>query len=624
MTSHRKLAAILSADVSGYSRLMADDERATIETLTTYRQIIRDHVERYGGRVVDSPGDALLAEFPSAVEALECAQAFQQQLARRNSQLAEHRQMVFRIGINLGDVVDENGTLYGDGVNIAARLEALCEAGSVCISGTVFDQVEGKVPWRFMFIGEQPVKNIPKPVRAYRLVAGAARHLPDKRHRLVVAAVGSAAVVVALGALWKLQQPKEQQSQQTQDSLLALPKGPSVAVLPFANLSGDPQQEYFADGITEEIITELTRFKDLFVIARNSTFQYKGRAVDVRAMGRDLGVRYVLEGSVRRSASAVRVTAQLVDATTGAHLWAETYERASTAENIFSVQTDITRRVVAAIGDPLGGTISIDAVLAARTKPAANLESYDCVLLARAYFESFSTEEHRRARDCLERTVGAEPGYAEAWAWLGIIYADEYLRGYAGRPKPMERSLEAAERAAQLDPGSQTARFSLARTLFYRHELERFFIEAENGVALNPNNATVLAALGLNMAYAGQWDRGVALIRKAMTLNPRHPAWYWFPIFWDSYRKKQYQNALGHAQRINMPKLYWTHHVLAAAYGQLGRQNEAQAAVSELLHLYPDFGSHARDEWRKYNVSEEFIDHALDGLRKAGLEVPSK
>jgi len=409
MSSHRKLAAILSADVAGYSRLMGDDERATVETLNTYRHIVRERVERHEGRVVDSPGDALLAEFPSAVEAVECAEEIQHELAKRNAQLAEHRRMLFRIGINLGDVIEESGALYGDGVNIAARLESLSVAGGICISGTVFDQIEGKLPLEFEFIGEQSVKNIVKPVRAYRMLANAgsvARHAASftsvKRKAML-----AIAVLVVLGggaaAFWKFHSGPAPSAGQVsaKQAALDLPDRPSIAVLPFANLSGDPKQEYFADGITEDIITALAKIERLLVIARNSTSQYKGKAVDVRQVSRDLGVRHVLEGSVQKKGDRLRVTAQLIDATNGTHLWAERYDRPF--KDIFAVQDEIIRKIIA------GLDVQMLEGEQARVwrKTTGNVEAYEYFMRGRDQILKFTKEDLALAQVNLEKSHSA-------------------------------------------------------------------------------------------------------------------------------------------------------------------------------------------------------------------------
>ena len=373
----RKLAAILSADVEGYSRLMGDDEAATVRTITEYREAIASTVTRHGGRVVDATGDNVLAEFSSVVDAVQGAVEIQGELRRRNAELPSSRRMPFRIGINLGDVILEGPRLYGDGVNIAARLESLAEGGGICLSGTAYDQVEGKLPFGYDFLGEHTVKNIARPVRVYRLrLEPRVSPVPllgarGADRRVVASVAGTIALLVLIAAGgwvgWRwFRTPAP--------SGLALPDKPSVAVLPFANLSGDPTQEYFSDGVTEDLITGLSKVSGLFVIARNSAFTYKGKAVKVGDVGRDLGVRYVVEGGVQRAGSRVRITAQLVDATTGYHVWAERYDRE--IRDIFALQDEVTREIVRALAVKLAegeqGRIA--------RVPTGNLEAYDLVL----------------------------------------------------------------------------------------------------------------------------------------------------------------------------------------------------------------------------------------------------
>lgn len=415
MTTHRKLAAILSADAAGYSRLMADDEAETLRALNESRALFRKRIEAHGGRLIDTAGDSILAEFPSAVEAVDCAVEIQPELARRNRQLAEHRRMQFRIGINLGDVIEQDdGTIYGDGVNVAARLQALAEPGGICVSGTAFDQVEGKLPLAFKFIGEQQVKNIAKPVRAYRVPMDATPHKPSgasiiKGRRVV--AVGAAALIgllVALGIVWKVQQ---QRSSPTQDSALTMPSGPSIAVLPFTNMSGDSKEDYFSDGLTEDIITELARFRELHVLARNTTFQYKGQAVDIQTLGRKLGATYVLEGSVRKLSDRVRITAQLIDVATGAHIWVERYERE--LRDIFALQDEITGKVVGAMTGGFGSVLQRAGGTAADRKRQDRFEPYDLVLRAKANFY-YSREAYPKAKALLEQAIALDPANAQA------------------------------------------------------------------------------------------------------------------------------------------------------------------------------------------------------------------
>ena len=372
--NRRKLAAILSADVVGYSRLMAANEAATVETLKSYRDIIARLVVRRGGRVVNAPGDALLAEFPSAVEAVQAAVEIQKSLEGHNIDLEPDRRMQFRIGVNLGDVIEEaDGTIYGDGVNIAARMEALAEGGGICISSSIYDAVEGKLSFGFDFLGEQQVKNIVKPVRVYR-VRAEPRPISS---RLVVPKIGwkqlgmlaAAVLLIFAASFW---------SMKGRDVGPSLPDKPSIAVLPFDNFGNDPQWERFADGITEDIITDLSHSKDLVVIARNSTEVYKGKSIDIRQIGRDLNVKYVLEGSIQSLGERIRVTAQLIEAATGSHVWSERYDRP--VDDLFAVQNDVTQRIAATIAGYEGAVAEAERSLL-RRKPPANLTAFDTYLL---------------------------------------------------------------------------------------------------------------------------------------------------------------------------------------------------------------------------------------------------
>jgi adenylate cyclase len=622
----RKLAAILSADVVGYSRLMGDDDHATLATLTEYREVMREHITSRRGRVVDSPGDALLAEFPSAVQAVEASIAIQQELARRNDELPEHRRMLMRIGINLGDVIEQDGALYGDGVNIAARLEALSESGGICISGTVFDQIENKVDAPIKFAGRQSVKNIAKPVRAYYVSTGSKGSTGlARRRRIVKGAVLLTAVVALAGATaWLAWQPTSKAPIPVVDPVLSIPKGPSIAVLPFSNLTGDAKQDALADGITEDLITALSRFPDLFVIARNSTLKYKGKAVDLRDVGKDLGVRYVLEGSVQGADDQVRVTAQLIDTQTGGHVWAEAFTLDMSGTNLFDIQDEITERVAVQIASGYG---VLSRLGAARTRGArpTDIDAYSCVLKARAYYRVFTESEHLEARSCLESVTQTYPDYSEALAWLALMYLDEFRYSYnlsTARPQPLDTALEYAGQAVRANPTDQYTWHALAKIHYFSGNVDQFYIAADKALKLNPNNVQTLSDLGFFMGLAGEWERGTAIVRKAMTLDPYYPGWYHFLFFYDHYRKREYDQALSEALRINTPGLFFHHVVHAAAYGQLGRTEEARKAVRDLLEIYPDFPEHMRDEYRKYNFSEALIEHVAQGLEKAELPIP--
>ena len=456
-SSRRKLAAILSADVVGYSRLMAANEAATVETLKSYRDIIARLVVRRGGRVVNAPGDALLAEFPSAVEAVQAAIEIQQSVEGHNIELEADRRMQFRIGVNLGDVIEEaDGTIYGDGVNIAARMEALAEGGGVCISSTVYDAVEGKLSFGFDFLGEQQVKNIAKPVRVYRVRAEpkppSARPRSKRRMQWQIAVPALALILLLLGAVgaWRWSSPPATPSSDKA----------SIAVLPFDNIGDDPKWDRFADGITEDIITDLSHSKDLIVIARNSTEVYKGKPVDIRQIGRDLNVKYVLEGSIQSLGERIRVTAQLIEAASGSHIWSERYDRP--VDDLFAVQNDVTQRIAATIAGSEGAVAEAERTLL-RRKPPANLTAFDTYLLAMEAKHKVTRESLIEAEGLFRKAIELDPQLARAY--YGLATVQMYLIDLGLAPsveetlsKMMEASPEggrARSRRRQNAPGSR-------------------------------------------------------------------------------------------------------------------------------------------------------------------------
>ncbi|MDP6952765.1 MAG: adenylate/guanylate cyclase domain-containing protein [Alphaproteobacteria bacterium] len=421
-TGTRKLATILAADVAGYSRLMADDDQATVAALQQARTVFREGIEAHSGRLIDTAGDSVLAEFRSVVEAVQCAVEVQEKLKAINAPVAEERRMLFRIGVNFGDIIEEeDGTLYGSGVNVAARLEGLADPGTVAISARVYDDVEERLDIHVVDIGEHEVKNIAKPVKAYRLLThGETAAVPpgagNGSRNLAVAALAIVVLIIAGVGWWQSgTAPVPEVEEVAQGELPPLPTGPSIAVLPFDNLNADPEQEYFADGLAEDILTRLAAFLDLKVIARNSSFQYKGAAVDVREVGRELGADYVLEGSVRRDAASIRISAQLLDARDGSHVWTETYDRDLSIGSVFAIQDEITEHVTAAIGGA-HGAIAASGIGRLGGAPVGDLRSYECVLLAYQYTGLPTVEIHKTARDCLEEVVVRDPNYVEALA----------------------------------------------------------------------------------------------------------------------------------------------------------------------------------------------------------------
>jgi adenylate cyclase len=620
----RKLEAILVADVAGYSRLMQQDDEATVAMLEAYRTVFREQIEAHRGRVVDMAGDSVLAVFESATGAVLAAFEIQAVLAQRNQALSEERRMRFRIGVNLGEVIERpDGTVYGDGVNVAARLESIAEPGGVMVSGTVFDQVKNRVQLNFHFIGEHKVKNIAEMVPAYRVTSNGkpakssdARRVQIKDLRRFIGLASSIVVlaVVAVVTWHWTQGPSRVGSRRDQ----------VIAVLPFTNMSGDPRQDYFSDGLTEDIINSLAQVHDLKVIARNSTFRYKGQAVEVRAVGKELGAKYVLEGSVRRASDTLRVTAQLIETDTGSHLWSKTYDRALTAKNVFGIQDDMAAAIATTLGGAFGVLHQVRFTAAQRTPPI-ELSSYDFVLLSVQLQRTLSLTAHRTARDCLESAVKADPEYAEAWGALANVYLNEYRYGYDPRPASLDRSLTAAERAVRLDPEAPYLHANLALVHFFRGERDAFRAEIDRALALGPKDSYILAIAGLYLCYFGEWGKGLALIERAKESDPYFPGWYYNGAFHNHYRKGEYEAALEAAQKGNMPDFVQSQSQIAAAYGELGRREEAQPYVKRILELDPNFEATAREHWwMRFRYQPAYLEQLIDGLRKAGLKIPPK
>ncbi|MDP6952988.1 MAG: hypothetical protein QGF53_09540, partial [Alphaproteobacteria bacterium] len=394
---------------------------------------------------------------------------------------------------------------------------------------------------------------------------------------------------------------------------------PTIAVMPFANNSDDPEQRYFADGLAVDITTRLTRFADLRVIASASSFHFRGTSDDRNEVAKPLGARFLLEGAVRRARGNVRVTTTLIDTVTEQTVWAETYERDLTAADIFAVQDDITERVVGVIAAQHGMIRQVRLEESLR-RPPQDMAAVDCVLRSYAYEHELEETGHAEMRDCLEAVVEDDPSYAEAWTQLATIYVEEHSLGFNPRPDPLKRAIEAAEKAVRLDPRSQFGHTTMAHAYFMHGDLDRFRASAERAIQINPGSAEVLALLGLDLAYSGQWDRGIALVEKARSLNPFHPDWLFFPLLLDDYRKGDYEAALEDLENIEMPDFFWSHLMRVQINGQLGRISAASEALDRLRELYPGFSlDAARQEYKLWHISDELIEQAIDGLRKAGV-----
>jgi len=583
--AERKLAAILSADVEGYSRLMGDDELATVRALTESRELIASAVTRHGGRVVDAPGDNVLAEFASVVDAVQCAVAIQRALQSRNADLPPARQMRFRIGINLGDVIVQDERLYGDGVNIAARLEALAEGGGICLSGTAYDQVEGKLPFAFEFSGEHAVKNIARPVRVYRLRlepgASATTSTLRRVHRrsvIRVATILAIAAVVGAGgwAGWRWVAPRESAG-------LPLPDKPSVAVLPFTNLSQDAAQEYFSDGVTEALINGLSKISGLFVIARNSVFTYKGKPANIRDVGRDLGVRYVLEGGVQRAGDRVRITAQLVDAQTGYHIWAERYDRE--VRDIFAVQDEVTQQIVRALSVKV---TEAERIRFGRT-PTGLLEAYDLVLRGNDERKRSTRESNAESRRLFTLALELDPKYAVAYAGLGRTVLQSWQFLWSTDRQTLQQARELAERAVALDSTLGDAYRVLAQTSLWKKEHDRAIAEAQRGVALDPNDADGYETLAEILGWSGRAEESIRIIQRAMRLNPRYPFFYVWTLGHSYFLTEQRQEALAAFAKIvqQNPNFVPAHAYRAVVLMELGRTKEAREAWGEATRISP-------------------------------------
>ena len=577
----RKLTTMFSADVAGYSRLMSEDEALTVKTLTTYRGIMTELIKQHRGRVVDSPGDNVLAEFTSVVDGVQCAVAVQKELQARNAELPIDRRMEFRIGINLGDVIEEEDRIYGDGVNIAARLEGLADPGGICISKTAFDQIETKLPLGYDYLGEQTVKNIAKPVGAYQVLM---------EPRVTVAG-------------------KEEKP-------LPLPEEPSIAVLPFANISGDPEQEYFSDGLTEEIITALSKVDKMFVIASNSTFSYKGKPVKVQQVGEELGVRYVLEGSVRKARDRVRITAQLIDALTGHHLWAERYDR--NLEDIFALQDEITMRILTA----LRLTLTEGEQARVYDRSTENLDSFLKVLRGMHHLLRFNENDNVLARQIFEEAVPLDPENPVAYALLGWTHVMDVWYGSSESPgKSMERASELAQKAIALDETQDYAHSLLGHISLMMRQHEKAIAEGERAVALNPNGADAHAHLAMTLNYGGRREEATALFKKAIRLNPMPPNWYLTHLAFTYRLTGENEESIATFQKVlqRNPDDLWAQIGLTGSYSTDGREKEARAEAAEVLRTDPNF---SLEYYAKTLPFKNQADTGLviDALRKAGLK----
>ena len=618
----RKLTAILSADVVGYSRLMSENEEATVSTITSYREVLRTLIQQNNGKVLDSPGDNLLAEFVSVVDAVQCAVAVQKEIKARNDELPENRRMQFRIGINLGDVIQEGERIYGDGVNIAARLEGLSDPGGICISKTAFDHIESKLPYGYEFLGDQSVKNIAKPVAAYRvlmeprvMVSGESRGKKSagkRRTPILIGAVILFLLALAIGT-WHFFARRPTLEPASEDKMAyPLPDKPSIAVLPFVNLSGYPEQEYFADAISENITTELSRFEHLFVIARHSAFFYKGSKKKTKEISQELGVRYLLEGSVQRSDDQVRIIAQLIDAISGEHVWTEKFDR--NISNIFEIQDEITMTVVATLAEKIWQVTA----KALTKKPLSSFKAWDYYLRGRAHYTKWSKQENVKSRALFEKAIELDQTLLLAYIWLAwTYYIDWRLWGFES--EDLDKAEAWANKAVTFGENNSDLQFLLSRIAIGRSRYDAALAHMDRALELNPNDAEIISNYGLLLIYVGRSEESIPLFKKAMRLNPHYrPGWDTF-LGSGYYYTKRYNEAVEvivRKRKLNISD----HRLLAASYAQLGRLDKARVHIKEVLKINPQYSlSKVRAYSQKLFKNETDREHYIKGLRKAGL-----
>ncbi len=615
----RKITAIMSADVVGYSKLMGNDESATVQTLAVYKSVMSALIDQHRGRVIDSPGDNMLSEFASVVDAVQCAVAIQKELISRNAELPEHRRMLFRIGINLGDVIQEEERIYGDGVNIAARLEALADPGGICVSKTAFDHIETKLPLGYEFLGEQEVKNIAKPVGAYRVlmeprvtiaeVRESEPTVPFWRRKAIISGAIAIFFLIVGTTIWNNLTSPPIETASVAKMAFPLPEKSSIAVLPFDNLSGDPEQEYFSDGLTDEVIAVLSKVPKLFVIARNSTFTYKGKPVKVQQVSEELGVRYVLEGSVKVAGDRIRVTSQLIDALTGHHLWAEQYDR--NLDDIFAVQDEITKSIITAL--------QVKLTAGEQVRPAArgtnNLEAYLKYLQANEYNHKGNIEGYALARQLAEEAIALDPEYAMPY----LILADIKLSGFwqytsKSQEQFLTEATELLQKAIDLDDSIAEAHSVLAQVYIFGKQPEKALEQAEKAIVLDPNSSTAHYGMGKVLTFTSRNEEAVSEYKKAIRLNRIPPCSYFWSFGLSYSIVGQYEEAIEWCEKAirQEPNSLSARIMMTVVYSWSGRDQDARAQAAEVLRINPNFSL------------ERFAKRAgpklVEALRKAGLK----
>jgi adenylate cyclase len=596
----RKLAAILCADVFGYSRLMGEDEEATLRTLTSHRVLIDSQIAQHHGRFVNSAGDSVLAEFASVVEAVNCAVDIQAGLRIKNASIPPERRMEFRIGVNLGDVMVEGVQIYGDGVNVAARLESLAEPSGICISSTVREHLGNKLALSYEDLGAQSVKNIAEPVRVFRVLLNGAEVVPRGTQRIRRrywrdGAWSLAGLALLLGTVvlvehlsFKPQSIRVSIPSQEKPAL-PLPSIPSIAVLPFTNLSGDPQQEYFSDGISDELINQLSRLPGLFVIARNSSFSYKGKDIKEKEISKELGVKYLLEGSVRKNTDRVRIGVELVDASNGSDMWSGRYDRP--LKDIFAVQDEIVGKVVTT----LRLLLKLDEIKALQlggAPPTDNLEAFDDFLRALECFNRSTKEDFAKAQQWVERAIALDPNFAAGYALLGWIHMlDSWSQWSANPPADLQRSFEMAQKALALDDSNSDALALVSEIDWLQRQYDKSIDDGERAVAINPNYAIGYMALSDALVNDLKPEKALRGAEKAIRLDPSREDSYLYAVGNAYNAMGRYAEAIPVLERYlaAYPNSVVAHLAIIVAYAEVGRDADARSAAADLLRVSPSF-----------------------------------